>query len=90
MDNSNLMQTKFEIVQTTNTRGWAFIQKLAEESVKKMERNAIDEDDDIKGSAMRREAKAARTFLNDFMKRVDLARQVTDEPSDNDFLEICY
>jgi hypothetical protein len=87
--NSQLMQVKLEIVQTTNTRGWQLIQKLGEETVKNMERMAIDEEDDVKGTLLRREAKAARKFFTDFTARINLARQVSDEPNKDDFLEIC-
>jgi len=93
MDNQHanqaaLMVMKKEIVATTNTTGWAYIRKFADRVVTDMERKAIDEEDDVKGNNLRREAKAARIFFNDLMTRIELAKQVTDEPTDDDFVDI--
>jgi lysyl-tRNA synthetase class I len=89
LDNQSLMRVKQRIVMTTNTPGWQDIHRLAEESVKQLERQAIDEEDDTKGATLRREAKAARKFINDFFARIESARQVSDEPTADTFLEIC-
>jgi len=88
-DTNQYMQVKQRIVLTTNTPGWQDIVKLAEESVKQIERAAIDEEDDAKGANLRREAKAARKFITDFLARINSARQVTEEPGASDWLEIC-
>jgi hypothetical protein len=63
-----------EIITTTNTLGWSFLKELAEETVRQLEREAIDEDDDVKGNNLRREAKAARKFLNNFLNTVEEMR----------------
>jgi len=89
MELNQLMQLKQRIAQTTNSAGWNDVVKLMEESVKRIERQAIDEEDDQKGNNLRREAKAARKFFTDFVKRINSARQVTDEPGDEDWLDIC-
>jgi hypothetical protein len=89
MDQGAINQVKQRIVQTTSTPGWSDVVKLAEESVKKIERLAIDEEDETKGSNLRREAKAARRFLTDFLKRINSSRQITEEPGDDDWLEVC-
>jgi len=88
-ETSQIIRVKQRIVQTTNTPGWNDIALLAEESVKKLEREAIDEEDDQKGTHLRREAKAARKFLTEFLKRINSARLITDEPGDDDWLEVC-
>lgn len=76
MSNEELMLQKHEIVLTTNTRGWHYITTIAENTVKAMERTAIDEEDDAKGAVMRREAKAARQFLGNFLRSVEAMRRI--------------
>jgi hypothetical protein len=93
-----LMLRKREIVSTTNSRGWYFVKELAEKTIAKMERDAIDEDDETKGALLRRHAKAAREFYNKFSQQVESMRHV-DAPespdeetgkSDDDFYTPAY
>ena len=72
---TDLLHKKREIVTTTNSVGWRYIRALGEEAVKAAERRAIDEEDDLKGAVLRREAKAARKFLANFLLAVDAMRQ---------------
>ena len=88
MDNNKLLHMKKSIIETTNTVGWAYITKFANTVATDMERAAIDEEDDTKGNSLRREAKAARKFLNDLLTRIEMARQVDTEPENGSFLDI--
>jgi hypothetical protein len=74
MSNDTLIR-KREVVTTTNSAGWRYIKALAEDTVRDLERKAIDEDDDEKGNSLRREAKAARKFLNSFLLAVESQRE---------------
>lgn len=73
--NNDLLIRKREVVATTNSIGWRYIQELAEETVRDLERKAIDEEDDDKGNILRREAKAARKFLTNFLRAVECQRE---------------
>lgn len=87
--NSALMAVKLRIVATTNTPGWYDIRKLAAQSVEKLERAALDCEDDEQANNLRREARAAKKFADDFFSRIDAERLVTEEPTDETWLEIC-
>jgi hypothetical protein len=92
VNSTDLMLIKKDVIATTATRGWYHIKQLAEDTVKQAEREAIDEEDDTKGNNLRREAKAARKFLNSFLKSVEVMKLV--EAADNtsseedDFYEV--
>lgn len=91
---SDILKRKHEIVTTTNTIGWRYIQELGEEAVKAAERRAIDEEDDAKGARLRHEARAARTFFTDFIQAVEVARNI-DAPErpvteDSYFYDVAY
>lgn len=79
---SDLLTRKREIITTTNSVGWRYIKDLGEEAVRAAERRAIDEEDDVKGSALRREAKAARKFFDDFLTAIEVMRGVEAPDSD--------
>lgn len=84
---SQLLAKKHEIINTTNTVGWTLIKELGESTITQMEREAIDEDDDAKGAVLRRQAKAARVFFNDFLTAINSYRQVEqDNSTDDDFM----
>jgi hypothetical protein len=76
MNDSELMMKKREIVSTTNSRGWYYVKEVAEKTIQKMERDAIDEEDDAKGSLLRRQAKAARQFLTTFLDHIESMRRI--------------
>jgi len=96
LDSNELMLMKKEVISTTHSRGWYYIKKMAEDTVARMERTAIDEEDDIKGSALRRQAKAARQFLADFLQQIEITSRVevpespqaTDAKPADDFYEV--
>jgi len=71
-----------DVIQTTGTPGWHRILEFAQRALQGMVRDAIDAEDDTKGSALRREAKAAKTFLEKFLVKVEAAKQYT-PPEDN-------
>ncbi len=73
---SDLLTRKREIITTTNSVGWRFIKELGEEAVRAAERRAIDEEDDAKGATLRRQAKAARVFYDDFLQAIEAMRDV--------------
>ena len=77
------MLRKREVVTTTNSRGWYYIQQIAEDTIRLMERDAIDEEDDTKGSLLRRQAKAAREFYTRFSQQIEAMRRI-DVPTDDE------
>lgn len=89
MDNK-LIQLKQRLTETTMTLGWADIKKFAETVVRDLEKKALAEEDDTKANGLRRNAKGARDFMEDLFHRIDLAKQINDEPTDETFLEVCY
>lgn len=84
MDKNQMIVYKKEIAATTNTLGWRYICEIAERTVKELERQAIDEEDDLKGNTLRREAKAAGKFLKDFLLNVEVSRTVDVEATNDD------
>lgn len=86
MDNANaaLMQMKAGLIETTASRGWSYIEKFAETVVRELEQKAIDEEDDIKGNGLRRDARGARKFKDELFRRINLAK--AQEPET--FLEV--
>lgn len=86
---SNLLLRKKELINTTATHGWRFVKELGETVVRAKERKAIDEEDDTKGASLRREAKVARQFLNEFFQLIEQMKQVEGESSDEkDWYEV--
>jgi hypothetical protein len=83
------MQVKLRIASLVNNPDWPYAKKLAEETIKAMEREAIDEEDDAKASGLRRDARGARKFWNTFLNQLTIAAQITNEPTNDDFLEVC-
>jgi hypothetical protein len=72
-----------------NNPGWGDIVKLAEQTLTQIEREVIEEEDDAKAAGLRRDAKGARKFWVEFTNRLNASSRVSDEPSDDDWLEIC-
>jgi hypothetical protein len=73
--NQELTMIARDIMQTTGTPGWHRILELAQRALQNMVKDAIDAEDDVKGSQLRREAKAAKTFLENFLTKVEAAKQ---------------
>jgi hypothetical protein len=89
MDSNALMQRRRSVIDVTARPGWYTIKQIAEETVAAMERRAIDEESDERGNALRREAKAARTFLNNFLNQIEAATQA-EAPEKNAEVEDHY
>lgn len=95
MDTQEIMRRKHAVVEVVSRPGWHVVRAIAEDTVEGMVRDAISEEDDVKGSALRREAKAARKFLNNFLQqveittRVEVPEDVSDADLDEDY-EIAY
>lgn len=87
MDN-RLLQLKQRLTETTMTPGWADIKRFAETVVRDMEKKALAEEDDNKANGLRRNAKGARDFMEDLFHRLDIAKQISDEPTEDTFLDI--
>lgn len=82
VNSADIMQRKRAALDITSRPAWYIVRGIAEDTVKSMERAAIDEDDESKGANLRREAKAARKFLNTFLQEVEIATRVEDVPKD--------
>ena len=85
----SVMQTKQRLVTVIQHPGFKDVLALAEESLKELERQVIDEEDDGKATGLRRDAKGARKFWSGFLTRLNAASRVTEEPGADDWLEIC-
>ncbi len=81
---TDLMRRKLAVIDLMSRGGWRIVCDLAEETVRQMERAALDEEDDVRGSALRREAKAARKFLVTFLNAVETTSRLEVEPSAGD------
>jgi hypothetical protein len=79
---------KLCLIETTRTAGWGFIQKFAETVLRDLEKQAIEEDDDTKAQGLRRDARGARKFKEELFKRIEMAKVVEDQPSDDTFLDV--
>jgi hypothetical protein len=81
---------KHALIETTAGAGWEYVKRFAERVVRDMEKKALAEEDDAKANGLRRNAKGARDFMEDLFHRIDLAKQISDEPTEDTFLEVCY
>ena len=81
MDSNELRRRQLAVIEVTNRPGWNVVRTIAEDMVKLMERQAIDEESDERGAALRREAKAARKFLNQLWSQIEVTSraEVPDE-----------
>ena len=90
MDSSQLMLRKKEVAVVVNSRGWYFMKQMAEEAVAELVNQAIEEEDDAKGAALRLQAKAARAFANDFLKRIEASTRVEVAETSTDAAQDVY
>lgn len=91
MENSpaQLMVMKAALMETTSTHGWQYIERFAEAVCRDLENQALAEEDDAKANGLRRNAKGAREFLVNLSLRISMAKQLNEEPTTDDFLELC-
>lgn len=89
MDNNQaeLTAMKGALLETTASRGWRYVTRFAETVVRDMEKAALAEDDDQKANGLRRDARGARKFMDDLLRRIEIAQSI-DAPQDDDFLEV--
>ena len=71
-----LMVMKAALIETMASRGWQFVERFAETVVRDLETKALSEDDEIKASGYRRDARGARKFKDDLFKRLLIARNL--------------
>lgn len=74
-----LLVMKAALIETTASRGWPFVERFAETVVRDLETKALEEDDDVKASGLRRDARGARKFKDDLFKRIQIARNFDTE-----------
>ena len=76
-----------EIRSTLNTPGWYHIDAVLEAVVAQYEKDALSEDNEQRIVAKQREARVARTLLNSFRSRIQIAGSPGDhEPIDEGIL----
>lgn len=85
MDNNDLMVMKAALIETTATRGWSYVEKFAETVVRDLEKTAIAEDDDAKANGLRRDARGARKFKDELLRRISIAKNMETEDT---FIEV--
>ena len=78
------MEMKAALFECTSSRGWRYIEKYAETIVRNLEQEAISEEDDVKANGLRRDARGARKFKDELIRRINLAKN--QEPAQ--FLEV--
>lgn len=78
------MVMKAALLEMTASRGWVYVERFAEAILRDLQREAIDEEDDAKANGLRRDAKGARKFKDELIRRIQMAK--SQEPSQ--FLEI--
>ena len=83
------MQAKMRLASLVNSPAWQDVIKLAETSLVALEREAIDEEDDNKAVGLRRDAKGARKFWLSFLLRLNISVALSDEPTNDTWLDIC-
>lgn len=71
---AELMVLKAALTETTASRGWNYVVKFAETVVRELEKEALAEDDDVKANGLRRDARGARKFKDELLRRIDLAK----------------
>lgn len=87
MDRTELLLLKREVINTTNSIGWHYVLKIADELVKSAEAAVIQEQNETKIVGLQRKAQAAREFLNQFRQKIEATRQVdTEDASPEDLL----
>lgn len=79
------MAIKRELVATTSTAGWRYIQQIANNVITAAERAAIDEDDEAKGALLRRKAQAMRKGFTDLWTTIEATKQIGIEPTEPDW-----
>ena len=80
-----LMVMRAALIETTASRGWLFVERIAEAVVRDLEKKALEEDDDTKSSGLRRDARGARKFKDDLFRRIQIARNFDNKDS---FVEV--
>jgi hypothetical protein len=89
MANNELIAVQRDLISTVASPGWHTIQQFAEAVVQDKERAAIDEEDDKRGNALRREAKAARSFMTELFDRIEKAKH-SEAVADEMFMSVIY
>jgi hypothetical protein len=87
MTPEQIVHIKRELLVTTASKGWFYVAQIAENSVKDIEAKCFDEDDEAKGAELRRQAKAARTFMKNFMSQIEAYKSAETDFDDN-FVEV--
>lgn len=81
---AEFMLMKASLIETTASRGWPYVIKFAETILRNLEQEAIVEEDDAKATGLRRDARGARKFKDELIRRIELAK--SQEPST--FIEV--
>lgn len=80
------MEMKAALIETLGSRGWAYVSRFAETIVRELESKAIAEEDDVKGNSLRRDARGARKFKDELLRRLEIGKNV--EVDGNNFLDV--
>lgn len=78
------MGEKAQLVNLTNSLGWAIALKYAEAALVNLERQALECDDEKEILGLARRARGAREFWNSFITTINQMK----DPTDNDFVEV--
>ena len=68
------MVMRAALIETTSSRGWSYVERFAETVVRDLEIKALEEDEDVTASGLRRDARGARKFKDELFRRIQMAR----------------
>ena len=81
MDQHNRATVRAGFISLTSNAGWGFFREFAEKVIVEMERQAIDELDDVKANGLRRDARGARRFWGMLLQSMEFAKTPDIQPS---------
>ncbi len=83
-EKQQLLVMKAAFIELTAGRGWNYFLKFAETTLRELDRQAIDEEDDNKANGLRRDARGARKFRDSLLQRIQIARSQEFEDNFNE------
>lgn len=73
---------KAAFVSMSATEGWRHFARFAEQAIAAMERQVIDEPDDVKANGLRRDARGARRFWGILQASIECAKSQDRTPAE--------
>lgn len=87
-EHDRLMAVKIALTETTNTRGWAYIKKIAENIVETSLRNSLNTPEEVDSEHSRVEARIGRKLFGQMFGVIDSALSFGTESQPEWFSEL--